>query len=732
MTRRHPRSSVFLLLAAAGGCGGASAGSKLMTPEPMPQTAPAPSAAQARPAAPAVKNEDFLYLEEVNGEKALAFARAHDAVSEKQLAGEPGFQALQDRLFAIYSSKERIPSPRIQNESVRNFWTDAEHPRGLWRQTTLADYKKPKPTWTTLLDVDALGKAENQSFVYHGASCLYPQYKRCLVHLSKGGGDSEIVREFDVDTRSFVPGGFVLPEAKSRIAWKDLNTVYVGTDFGPDTLTKAGYPRTAREWKRGTPLSSAVQIFEAKDTDVSASCSRDFDHDWKRDYCVRSIDFEHHEISQWKDGKLVRLDKPEDADFDTWDDEVLLRLRSDWITGSPAVTYKKGSLIASGLDAFVAGKREFQVVFEPTRNSSLSGFSGSKNRIFLDLLTDVRSQVVVLSRKPGDRSKTRWVAAPLKETAGSISVDPADPHHSDDTWLWLEDFTVPPTLLSWNPVTLKREPIKQNPAFFEAANVEVNQYFAISKDGTRIPYFEIGKKGRTGPTPTLIDAYGGFEISLSPGYTPNAGAAWIGRGGVFIQANLRGGGEYGPEWHEAAMKHLRQNAYDDMAAVAEDVLRRGVAVPKMLGIIGASNGGLLTSVMLEQRPELFGAVVSKVPLTDMQRYHKLLAGASWMSEYGDPDNAEDWAALSKFSPLHNVKRGAPYPPMFFTTSTRDDRVHPGHARKMVAKLEAMGHAPLYYENIEGGHGGAADIKQRAYVDALVYTFLATRLGLTVP
>jgi prolyl oligopeptidase len=736
VTRRHSLSSPFstaplaLALAAAAACGGSDQMAKMTAPEPMPPVTATPTAAPP-PAAPTVKNEDFLYLEDVTGEQALAFARAHDAVSEKQLAGEPGFQALQDRLFAIYSSKERIPSPRIQNDSLRNFWTDAEHPRGLWRQTTLADYKKPKPTWTTLLDVDALGKTENQSFVYHGSVCLYPLYKKCLVHLSKGGGDSDIVREFDVDTKSFVAGGFVLPEAKSRIAWKDANTVYVGTDFGPDTLTKAGYPRTAREWKRGTPLSAAVQIFEVKDTDIAASCSRDFDHDWKRDYCVRSIDFEHHEVSLLKDGKLVRIDKPEDADFETWDDEMLLRLRSDWITGTPAVTYKKGSLIAADLDGFMQGKRDFQVIFEPTRNSSLSGFSGSKNRLFLDLLTDVRSQAMVFSRKPGDKSKTRWVGVPLKETAGSIGVSPADPHRSDDTWLWLEDFTVPPTLLSWNPVTQKREQLKQNPAFFETSNVEVNQYFAVSKDGTRIPYFEIGRKGRTGPTPTLIDAYGGFEISLSPGYAPNAGAAWIERGGVFIQANLRGGGEYGPEWHEAAMKHLRQNAYDDMAAVAEDVIRRGVAVPKTLGIIGASNGGLLTSVMLEQRPELFGAVVSKVPLTDMQRYHKLLAGASWMSEYGDPDNAEDWAALSKFSPLHNIKKGAPYPPMFFTTSTRDDRVHPGHARKMVAKLEALGYAPLYYENIEGGHGGAADIKQRAYVDALVYTFLATRLGLIV-
>jgi prolyl oligopeptidase len=690
----------------------------------------APVVASAPPAPPAVKNEDFLYLEDINGEKSLAFARAHDAVSEKALGADPNFQALQDRLFAIYSSKERIPNPNVQNDNVRNFWTDAEHPRGLWRQTTLAEYRKPKPNWTILLDVDALGKAESESYVYHGASCLYPQRRKCLVHLSKGGGDAEIVREFDAETKTFVKNGFVLPEAKHRVSWKDDDTLYVASDFGPDSLTHAGYPRTVREWKRGTPLPVAVQIFEVKDTDVSASCSRDFDHDRKRDYCVRSIDFEHTEMSLRKDDKLVRIDKPEDADLDTWDDEVFLRLRSDWITGTPPVAYKKGSLLAASFDAYMGGARDFQVMFEPTANSSLADWTGTKTRVVLNVLTDVRNHVTVFARKPGDKSKTRWVGTPLKETVSNINLAAYDSHRSDDAFLWLEDFTLPPALALWNTVSGKREQLKQNPAFFEAANLEVSQHFATSKDGTKIPYFEVAKKDRNTAVPTLLEAYGGFEISLNADYAAGVGAAWIERGGVFVQANLRGGGEYGPEWHEAAMKHLRQNAYDDCAAVAEDLIKRGVTTPKQLGILGASNGGLLTSVMLEQRPELFGAVVSKVPLTDMQRFHKLLAGASWMSEYGDPDLAEDWAALSKFSPLHNIKRGAPYPPMFYTTSTRDDRVHPGHARKMVAKLEALGFAPLYYENIEGGHGGAADIKQRAYVDALVYTFLASRLGLT--
>ena len=726
----HPLWLCVLVATAALGCG-ASERHAGMRSELQPADARTPSlAGTAQLTTPeAVKNEDFLYLEEVSGEKALGFARAHNVVSEKALSSEPGFNALQERLFSIYSSKERIPGPHMHGEHLRNFWTDSEHPRGLWRQTTLADFKKAKPTWTTLLDVDALGKAEHESFVYHGVSCLYPLRKKCLVNLSKGGGDAVVVREFDVDTRTFVPGGFVLPEAKSRLSWKDENTVYVSTDFGPGTLTKAGYPRIVKEWKRGTPLASATQILEAKDTDVSVGCQRDHDHGRIRDFCVRSIDFERSELF-WQNGsKLVHVDKPDDADADTWDDEIVLRLRSEWTVGTPAVTYKKGTLLIAGFDAYMRGERSFQVLFEPTAKSSLETWTGTSTRLFINVLSDVKNQVTSFTRRAGDRSNTRWVGAPLQESAASIGLDPFDANRSDDLWLWLNDFTLPPSLALWSPASGKRELLKQNPAFYDASNVETRQYFATSKDGTKIPYYEVARKDRRGAVPTLLEAYGGFEISLNASYSATAGAAWIERGGVYVQANLRGGGEYGPAWHEAAMKHRRQNAYDDLAAVAEDLVHRGVTTGKTLGIIGASNGGLLTSVMLTQRPELFGAVVSKVPLTDMERFHKLLAGASWMSEYGNPEDAEDWAALSKYSPFHNVKRGAAYPPMFFTTSTKDDRVHPAHARKMVAKLEALGHRPLYYENIEGGHGGAADIKQRAYVDSLVYTFFASRLGL---
>ena len=715
MFKALPFASSFALALALAACGS--------KPAP-PVTSPgAPAAAKPVASPPAaVNDDDFLYLEEVQGEKALTFARAHDAVSERVLGVDPGFGPLEDRLRSIYSSKDKIPSPSVAHGRILNFWNDGDHPRGLWRQTTLAEYKKPQPTWTTLLDVDALNKAEKESFVFHGATCLHPLMKKCLVRLSRGGGDAEVVREFDTDRKDWVKGGFVVPEAKSSISWKDENTIYVATDFGAGTLTKSGYARVVKEWKRGTSLADAKQIFEVKESDIRADCSRSFDHGRVRDWCSRGIDFEHHEDWLVQAGKLTKIDKPDDADFDTWADDAILRLRSDWKIGDK--TFRKGALIDINLKAYLDGKRDFQVLFEPTKTTSLAGFSGTRTRILVNVLSDVKNQITVFERKAG-----KWTGTPLQESVAAVHVIPYDDDTSDDAWVWLEDFNVPSSLELWSTTTGKREPLKKNPAYFEAGNLEVTQHFATSKDGTRVPYFEVGKKGRSGPGPTLLEAYGGFEISLSAGYRTGLGAAWLEKGGVYVQANLRGGGEYGPEWHEAAMRHNRQNAYDDLESVAEDLLKRAVTTTKQLGVMGGSNGGLLTSVMLTQRPALFGAIVSKVPLTDMRRYHKLLAGASWMSEYGDPDKPEDWAFLSKFSPFQNIKPGQPYPPVFYTTSTKDDRVHPGHARKMVAKLEAMGYQPLYYENLEGGHGGAADIKQRAYVDALVYTFLRTRLGL---
>ena len=703
-------------------------GTAACAPSDVPAVAPenaadALAASTEAPPVATVRDESFEYLEEVASDRSLDFARRHNDVSEGDLGARAGFKALEERLFAIYTSKEKIPSPSVRGKHVRNFWTDADHPRGLWRETTLAEYKKASPKWETLLDVDALGKAEGASFVFHGATCLYPRYTRCLVELSPGGGDAAIVREFDTEKRSFVTGGFVVPEAKSQVAWKDENTLYVATDFGAGSLTKSGYPRTVREWTRGTPLPSATSLFEIGVDDIETGCSREWDHGFVRDLCERVIDFEHKEVVLLDKGKRVTIDKPSDAEAGTWSDQLLLRLRSDWSVGG--ATFAKGSLLITSLPDFLAGKRQFQVLFAPTAQSSLASWTGTKHHLLVTAMRDVRSEITVFSRS----KKGTWSGAPLDEKAGAMRVSAFDANESDDAWLWLEDYTTPSSLLTWNVARGKRERVKQNPAFFDAKGLEVTQHFVTSKDGTRVPYFEVAAKGRSAPGPALLYAYGGFEISLSPSYIPGYGAGWVERGGTYVVANLRGGGEYGPAWHEAAMKHKRQNAYDDLAAVAEDLVRRQVTTASMLGVQGGSNGGLLTSVMLTQRPELFGAVVSMVPLADMKRYHRLLAGASWMSEYGDPDNADDWAALAKFSPFQNVRPGLAYPPALYTSSTKDDRVHPAHARKMVAKLEAYGYKPMYYENIEGGHGGAADAKQRAHRDALIITFLASHLGL---
>ena len=694
----------------------AACGGSAPAPPPLPQA----SAVRADPT-----DDDWLYLEEVRGERALAFARAHNAATEAELVARPGFRALEARLLSIHGSKDKIPWPTVHESTTFNFWTDDEHPRGLWRKTTLAEYKKASPAWTTLLDVDAMNQAEKESFVFHGATCLYPRYDRCLVRLSRGGGDAAIVREFNVAKKSFVEGGFALAEAKSTATWKDENTLFVATDFGAGSLTQSGYPRIVKEWKRGTPLANATVIFEADPSHVRAMCERTFHGERHHDVCSRAVDFERHEVFVFQGPKLVRLDTPDDADVVLWDDNVFVRLKSDWKVGD--VTYESGSLLITKLVPFLAGRRSFQVLFKPTPHMSLRAFEPTKNKILLHVMSNVKSEIILFSRRAG-----MWVGTPLDEKAGAIEAHAFDPDNSDDAWLLTEDFTVPSTLWHWSTHTGKRTMVKKNPSFFDASNMEATQHFAISKDGTRIPYFEVRKMEKIGavtPRPTLMTAYGGFEISMTPSYNGIRGAAWLERGGTFVLANLRGGGEYGPLWHKAAMKGKRQNAYDDLTAVANDVVRRGVTTPTLLGVMGASNGGLLTSVMLTQHPELFGAIVSAVPLTDMKRYHKLLAGASWMSEYGNPDDPADWESLAKFSPFHNIQRDGNYPPVLFTTSTMDDRVHPAHARKMVARLEALGHAPLYYESIEGGHGGAADLKQRAYVDALIYTFLGSRLRL---
>jgi len=667
----------------------------------------------------------YLWLEDVTGDKSLEWARARNAESAKVL-GTPDEAALEKRILDILDSKERIPGVQKLGPWYYNFWKDAKNPRGLWRRTTLAEYRKPEPAWETVIDVDALGAAEKENWVWHGALCLKPDYKLCLVSLSRGGADAHVVREFDLTARAFVKDGFFLPEAKTQADWVDRDTLFVGTDFGPGSLTSSGYPRIAKLWKRGTPLAKAETIYEGKPEDVGAYALHDDTKGFERDFVERNITFWTSELFLRRDGKLLKIEKPDSANANVHRDLLLLELRDDWSVAGK--TYPAGALIAADLDGFMKGERRFDVLFEPSERRSLVGYSPTLHHVLVNELDNVKNRVYVLSRKDG-----KWTreALPGMPEFGSVEASAVDDEESDDYFLTVTDYVTPTSLSLGSVGKGAAEKLKQLPAFFDASGLAVSQHETTSKDGTRVPYFQVARKSLAldGKNPTLLYGYGGFEVPMLPGYSGGVGASWLEKGGVYVVANIRGGGEFGPKWHQAALKANRHKAYEDFIAVAEDLIRRKVTSTPHLGIQGGSNGGLLMGNMLTMRPELWGAVVCQVPLLDMRRYHTLLAGASWMGEYGNPDDPKEWAFIEGFSPYHQLKAGVKYAPTLFMTSTRDDRVHPGHARKMMALMSELRQDVLYYENIEGGHGGAANNQQAAHMAALAYTFLWQKLGL---
>ena len=665
-------------------------------------------------------DDPALWLEDVGGDKALAWVREQNESSQKELTADPRFEPIRSRILSILDSTARIPYVQKHGAHYYNLWQDAKNPRGLWRRTSLAEYRKAEPVWETVLDLDALGKQENENWVWGGASWLAPDHVRVLLQMSRGGADAKVVREFDVEKKAFVEGGFVLPEAKTSIAWRDRDSVLVGTDFGPGSLTSSGYARIVKIWRRGTPLSSAEVIAEGKTDDVFVYGYRDQTKGFERDFVQRAITFYTNEQFVMRDGKLARIDKPDSANASVHREWLMIELRDDWEVGG--ATHKAGSLLACKLDAFLAGARKFETLFEPTDRSSLSGFAGTKNHVLLTVLDNVRTRVFVLT--PGDAGWKREPLPGLPEF-GTVSASAVDDEESDAYWLTVADYLTPTSLFLGEIGKGPAEKLKSLPSFFDATGLQIEQREAKSKDGTRVPYFLVAKKDapRNSANPTLLYGYGGFEVSLTPGYSAGVGSSWLERGGVYVVANIRGGGEFGPKWHQAALKQNRIKCYEDFAAVAEDLIAQKITSPAHLGIQGGSNGGLLMGNMTVMFPQLFRAVVCQVPLLDMLRYHKLLAGASWMGEYGNPDDAEEAKWLVRYSPYHNVKKDVKYPRVLFTTSTRDDRVHPGHARKMFARMKEQGHDVLYYENIEGGHGGAADNKQSAFMNALAYTFL---------
>ena len=668
--------------------------------------------------------DTYAWLEDVTGDKPLAWVKEQNAKAEARLAQSPQFKEMEAGIRAVLDSDAKIPGVEKIGDYYYNFWKDKQHERGVWRRTTLVEYRKAEPLWETVLDLDALNKAEGENWVWHGANCLRPQYTRCLIALSRGGADADVTREFDIARKEWIKDGFFRPEAKGGLGWIDQDNVFVYTDFGDGTMTTSGYPRVVKRWKRGTPMSAATPVYEGTPQDMYIAAMHDDTPGFERDFVSRTIAFYNNELFLiGADGALTKIDAPNSAEKGVRREWLTLELREPWTVGGK--TYAAGSLLATKFDDFMAGKREFDVLFAPTDTTSLAGAAWTRNHVVLNVLDDVKNRLKVLTHGKDGWTRSDFVGAPA---FGTIGVGAVDPDESDAVWMTVTDYLTP-TTLSLAQIGQQPEVLKTMPAFFDASGKVIEQHFATSKDGTRVPYFVVHGKDMKldGSNPTLLYGYGGFEISLTPSYSGGMGRAWLDKGGVYVVANIRGGGEYGPRWHQAALKQNRHKAYEDMAAGAQDLVSRRITSARHLGVQGGSNGGLLTGNMLTQYPELFGAVVVQVPLLDMKRYSHLLAGASWMAEYGNPDTA-DWEFIKTFSPYHLFDPAKDYPPVLFTTSTRDDRVHPGHARKMAARMIDAGKNVTYYENIEGGHGGAANNAQAAHMSALAYSFLWEQLG----
>jgi prolyl oligopeptidase len=668
--------------------------------------------------ATAEETEDpYLWLEEIQGEEALRWVEERSAKDTAVLEAVPVFDEIHAKLLEIYNSPDKIPGVGIRGPWLYNYWRDADHVRGIWRRTFLAEYMKDEPSWETVLDLDALAEDEDENWVWKGSNCLPPEYRHCMVTLSRGGSDAAVEREFDTVAKAFVDDGFFLPEAKSQVSWKDKDTLWVGTDFGEGSLTTSGYPRIAKEWKRGTPLEEAVTVFQGSVDDVASVVYSDHTADGRYDLAHTTPEFYRGTTYLILDGRRVKLDIPEDAKlYGFFKDRMLVNLRTDWEIGG--ATYPADALITIELDDFLAGGRDFEVLFEPSERVSFGGGAVTKNTMLYTTLDNVRGRLYRLS--PGDDG---WVeeeiALPGLGTVGIGSTSDVD----DSFFFYYTDFLTPSSLY-FVPDGGEPQVVKTSPSWFDPEGMTVEQYEAASDDGVMIPYFVVMPKGfvADGSSPTMLYGYGGFENSQLPFYLSSMGPSWVARGGVYALANIRGGGEFGPEWHMAAVKENHQRNFDDFTAVAQDLIDRKITSPDHLGIVGGSQGGLLVGGSFVQKPGLFGAVVCQVPLLDMKRYNKLLAGASWMAEYGNPDT-DDWEYIKTWSPYHNLERDADYPEVFFYTSTLDDRVHPGHARKMVAKMTDMGHKVYYYENTEGGHAAGANLNQRAYSWALTYAYL---------
>jgi len=688
------------------------------------------AAADAKRAETAAADDPYLWLEEIDSAQVRSWVEARNRETVTALC-DAQFERDRVAILDILNAADRIPWVQQRGPLVYNFWQDAEHPKGLWRRTTLASYRTEHPDWETLLDVDLLAKSEAEDWVWGGCSTLAPEHRRGLVHLSRGGADAVVIREFDLAEKRFVDDGFHLSEAKGGANWVDENTLLVSSALGGETFqTISGYARTARLYRRGTEFAAAPVVFECKRDDMAAWGGRDRGPRYPRTQYRRQIDFEHHEDFVEQDGSgRIKLDIPGDAHVSVDHDWLMLNLRTEWNVGGRL--YPAGALLIIAFSEFLTGARDFTVLFEPSPRRFLQNFGAMGDVIALIVLDNVRSRIFLARPAEG-----RWQIDPVEGFSDLSILGIFSLAADDDDW-FAEDvrergvFVVtsqnsltPPTVsllrFGQSPELLKRSSER-----FDATGLEITQHEAVSIDGVRIPYFQIARAKLThdGSNAVLLSGYGGFEISSLPYYSAATGKLWLERGGVYVIANIRGGGEFGPDWHKAGMRAGKKLAHDDFAAVAKDLIARGVTRPERLACAGGSNGGLLVGNMLTRYPELFGAIECAVPLLDLKRYTKLTAGSSWISEYGDPDNPADWAFIREMSPYQAAQAGQPYPPILLTTSARDDRVHPGHARKMAAKLLALGYRVYFYEPPEGGHAGATDNAHVAFNTALGFAFL---------
>ncbi|GAB3543285.1 prolyl oligopeptidase family serine peptidase [Arthrobacter tecti] len=676
-------------------------------------------------------DDEFLWLEDIYGEKPLDWVRDENAVTESKLIND-GFLATEQRLLEVLDSTDRIPMVGKRGEHYYNFWRDKEHPKGLWRRTTWDSYLTDAPDWELLLDVDALSAAEGQDWVWGGAMFLRPAegepYRLALLALSPDGGDAQRYREYDVVDRVFVPGGFDIPVAKSRISWAGPDALHVGTDFGPGSMTTSSYPRTVRTLRRGESLESSELYFEIPENSMMAAVVRDQTPGFERDIAAHIVDFYSSRTYLRRNDEWVHIDVPDDVNVSLHREWLLLRPRTDF--DLDGVTYPAGSLQVARLEDFLGGNRALTAVFEPDPQTALQSWSWTRDYLLLNLLKDVSSEIHVLN-PAAHWSADVLDACPPLHSVDAYAVDDEDDDAGNDYWLVATGFLTPTTVVR-GTIGGTHDEVKASPSYFDESSFTVEQHFTISKDGTRVPYFQVASKELKldGGNPTLLSGYGGFENAMTPAYSGVIGRGWLerrtsdGRHGVYVLANIRGGGEYGPGWHQAALHANRHRAYEDFAAIAQDLADRGVTRPELLGCTGRSNGGLLVGNMLTQYPELFGAISCGVPLLDMKRYTKLSAGYSWIAEYGDPDKPEEWEYVQTFSPYHRLREGTQYPKTLIWTATSDDRVGPVQARKMAARMKALGVENVWFhEALEGGHAGASDNRQAARMHAMSQEFV---------